>query len=160
MPTPPQSASQRGTPTTAPGVDVAVCGRVTDQLVEAMGRLVPQLSSSTPPPGRSELEEIVASPGSELLLAFHEGRIVGTLTFVAFRIPTGLRTRIEDLVVDESMRGNRIAERLSAVALEHGRQMGARSIDLTSRPTREAANRLYTRMGFQRRDSNVYRYAL
>ena len=89
-----------------------------------------------------------------------EGRIVGALTLVAFRIPTGVRTRIEDVVVDETARGNRVGERLSFAALELARRLGARSTDLTSRPSREAANRLYQRMGFEARESNVYRYEL
>ena len=141
-------------------VEIEVCPAVTDQLVEAMQRLIPQLSSSNPPPGRAELEEIVASAATTLFLARHRGRIVGSLTLVAFRIPTGVRTRIEDVVVDESLRGKRVGEMLSQAALDRARQLGARSTDLTSRPSREAANRLYARMGFERRESNVYRYTL
>ena len=126
----------------------------------AMQRLIPQLSSSNPPPGRAELEEIVSSPSTTLFVARHRDRIVGALTLVAFRIPTGVRTRIEDVVVDEAVRGHRVGERLSEAALEEARRLGARSTDLTSRPSREAANRLYARMGFERRESNVYRYTL
>ena len=146
--------------TTGAEVEVAECRGVADDLLEAMQRLIPQLSSSNPPPSRAELEEIVASPATTLFVARHGERIVGALTLVAFRIPTGLRTRIEDVVVDETMRGQRIAERLSAAALDEARRLGARSTDLTSRPSRQAANRLYTRMGFQQRESNVYRYTL
>ena len=141
-------------------VEIEVCRGVTDELVEAMRRLIPQLSSSNPPPGRGELEEIVASPAATLFVARHRGRIVGSLTLVAFRIPTGVRTRIEDVVVDESLRGRRVGEMLSQAALDRARQLGARSTDLTSRPSREAANRLYARMGFELRESNVYRYTL
>ena len=154
---------------TAPGVGPAAAGAeievdeclaVGDDLVEAMDRLIPQLSSSNPPPGRAELDEIVASPATALFVARHCGRIVGALTLVAFRIPTGMRTRIEDVVVDETMRGLRVGEMLSTAALDRARRMGARSTDLTSRPSREAANRLYARMGFQPRESNLYRYTL
>lgn len=141
-------------------IEVHKCLAVTDDLVEAMDRLIPQLSSSNPPPGRAELTEIVASPATVLFVARHRGRIVGALTLVAFRIPTGVRTRIEDVVVDETMRGLRVGEMLSAAALDRARQLGARSTDLTSRPSREAANRLYARMGFEQRESNVYRYTL
>ena len=126
----------------------------------AMQRLIPQLSSSNPPPGRAELEEIVSAPSTTLFVARQRDRIVGALTLVAFRIPTGVRTRIEDVVVDEAVRGQRVGERLSEAALEEARRLGARSTDLTSRPSREAANRLYARMGFERRESNVYRYTL
>ena len=144
----------------ATGIEVQQCLAVTDELVDAMQRLIPQLSSSNPPPGRAELEEIVASPATTLFVARNRDRIVGALTLVAFRIPTGVRTRIEDVVVDETVRGQRVGERLSEAALEAARSLGARSTDLTSRPSREAANRLYARMGFQRRESNVYRYTL
>ena len=142
------------------GIKVQECLAVTDDLVEAMDRLIPQLSSSNPSPGRAELAEIVASPATVLFVARRRGRIVGALTLVAFRIPTGVRTRIEDVVVDESVRGRRVGEMLSEAALERARQLGARSTDLTSRPSREAANRLYARMGFQLRESNMYRYPL
>ena len=141
-------------------IEVLECRAATDELVEAMQRLIPQLSSSNPPPGRAELEEIVSSPSTTLFVARHRDRIVGALTLVCFRIPTGVRTRIEDVVVDETLRGQRVGERLSEAALEEARRLGARSTDLTSRPSREAANRLYARMGFERRESNVYRYTL
>ncbi len=141
-------------------IEVHECVAVTDDLVDAMDRLIPQLSSSNPAPGRAELAEIVASPATTLFVARHRGRIVGALTLVAFRIPTGVRTRIEDVVVDETVRGRRVGEMLSEAALDRARQLGARSTDLTSRPSREAANRLYSRMGFQQRESNVYRYTL
>ena len=141
-------------------VEVSECRVVTDDLVEAMDRLIPQLSTSNPPPSRAQLEAIVASDATTLFVARLEGRIVGALTLVAFRIPTGVRTRIEDVVVDETARGNRVGERLSFAALELARRLGARSTDLTSRPSREAANRLYQRMGFEARESNVYRYEL
>ena len=141
-------------------VEVHECVAVTDDLLEAMDRLIPQLSSSNPAPGRTELAEIVASPATTLFVARHRGRIVGALTLVSFRIPTGVRTRIEDVVVDETVRGRRVGEMLSEAALDRARRLGARSTDLTSRPSREAANRLYSRMGFQQRESNVYRYTL
>ncbi len=141
-------------------IEIQECLAVTDELVDAMQRLIPQLSSSNPPPGRAELEEIVTSPATTLFVARDRGGIVGALTLVSFRIPTGVRTRIEDVVVDETRRGQRVGERLSEAALERARSLGARSTDLTSRPSREAANRLYARMGFARRESNVYRYTL
>lgn len=143
---------------TDPETQVFECSGVTSELLEALQRLIPQLSSSSPPPTREELDQIVSDPATTLFAARRRGRIVGALTLVAFRIPTGLRTRIEDVVVDESARGLRVGELLSAAALEKARQLGARSTDLTSRPSRGAANRLYSRMGFERRESNIYRY--
>lgn len=139
---------------------VEIAASVDDELVEAMGRLVPQLSSSNPPPGRAELEAIVRSEASHLLVARAEGKVAGTLTLVVFRIPTGVRAWIEDVVVDESARGRGVGEALNTAALDEARRLGAVTVDLTSRPTREAANRLYLRLGFVARETNVYRYTL
>lgn len=138
---------------------VEIAERVDDELVEAFERLVPQLSRSSPPPSRDQLEEIVASPASSLLVARDgAGRISGSLTLVLFRIPTGLRAWIEDVVVDDEARGQGVGEALNRFAIDVAAERGARSIDLTSRPSREAANRLYRRLGFEPRDTNVYRF--
>lgn len=133
---------------------------VDDALVAAFARLTPQLSSSTRPPGRDELAEIVANPATVLFIAreVETGEIVGTLTLALFRIPTGLRAWIEDVVVDQRTRGQGVGAALSEAAVARARSEGARTIDLTSRPTREAANRLYKRIGFVQRETNVYRY--
>jgi ribosomal protein S18 acetylase RimI-like enzyme len=132
---------------------------VTDELVEAISRLLPQLSSSSPPPGRVELAQVVGSPAATLLVARAPGgAIVGTLTLVVFRIPSGVRAWIEDVVVDATARGRGVGEALSEEALRRAAAAGAKSVDLTSRPSREAANRLYRRLGFEARDTNVYRH--
>ena len=107
-----------------PGVTVEVVHQVTDEVVEAFARLVPQLSATTGPPGRAALESIVGSPADTLLVARHEGTIVGTLTLVMFPIPTGLRAWIEDVVVDESARGKGVGEALSLEALGLARPPG------------------------------------
>src|SRR3954469_1827105 len=141
------------------GVTVEVADEVTDELVEAFERLTPQLSSSSPPPDRDQLAEIVDAEATHLLVARGEdGSIVGSLTLVLFRIPTGLRAWIEDVVVDGSARGQGVGEALNRYAIDVAAERGARTVDLTSRPSREAANRLYLRLGFERRESNVYRY--
>ncbi|HEX6477060.1 MAG TPA: GNAT family N-acetyltransferase [Acidimicrobiales bacterium] len=138
---------------------VEAATEVTAELVEAIAGLVPQLSSSSPPPGRAELVEIVASPATTLLVArLPDGDIVGTLTLVLFRIPTQIRAWIEDVVVDERARGRGVGEALNEEAIRRAGAAGARSVDLTSRPSREAANRLYRRLGFEQRDTNVYRH--
>jgi ribosomal protein S18 acetylase RimI-like enzyme len=138
---------------------VGAVTEVTAELVEAFARLVPQLSSSSPAPGRAELADVVESPATTLLVArTPEGDIVGTLTLVMFRIPTGVRAWIEDVVVDEVARGRGVGEALNEEALRQAAAAGARSVDLTSRPSREAANRLYRRLGFQLRETNVYRH--
>ncbi len=132
---------------------------LSDDLVEAIGGLVRQLSSSSPPPSQAELEEIAASPATRLLVARDDGgAVAGTLTLVLFRIPTGLRAWIEDVVVDEGARGRGVGEALNREALRIAAEAGARTVDLTSRPDREAANRLYERLGFRRRETNVYRH--
>ncbi|MCU0267186.1 MAG: GNAT family N-acetyltransferase [Acidimicrobiales bacterium] len=144
-------------------VEIVEATEVTPELVAAFDRLVPQLSRSNPPPTEQELAAIVASPASVVLLARdgdRDGVIVGSLTLALFRIPTGLRAWIEDVVVDESARGRGVGEALNRAALDRARTAGAKTVDLTSRPSREAANRLYRRIGFVARDTNVYRYSL
>ena len=132
-----------------------------DELVDAFARLIPQLSSSNPPPTAAELAEIIAAPATTLLLAVDDdGTVLGALTLAIFRIPTGLRAWIEDVVVDGAARGRGVGEELNRVALERARDAGATTVDLTSRPSREAANRLYQRIGFVARETNVYRYDL
>lgn len=139
-------------------IEVTEVTAVDRELVDAWARLVGQLSSSAPPPGRDELEEITASPATVLFVARLDGRIVGSLTLVLFRIPTGLRAIIEDVVTDESVRGKGVGTALTRAALDRAAAAGCRSVDLTSRPSREAANRLYQQLGFKRRETNVYRY--
>jgi ribosomal protein S18 acetylase RimI-like enzyme len=142
-------------------VAVTQATTVSDELVAAFARLVPQLSTSAEPPSREQLEEIVASPASTVLLARDDsGQIIGSLTLVIFRTPTGARAWIEDVVVDESARGQGAGEALVAEAIRLASDSGARTVDLTSRPSRESANRLYEKIGFQARETNVYRYDL
>ena len=130
-----------------------------DAIVDAFVRLTPQLSRSNPPPSRAELDEIVHSEASHLLVARDDdGQVIGSLTLVLFRIPTAVRAWIEDVVVDEAARGNGVGEALNREAIRWARDAGARTVDLTSRPSREAANRLYRRLGFERRDTHVYRF--
>ena len=141
-------------------VVIEIATEATPELVEAFGRLIPQLSKSSPPPTVAELREMIESPASDVLVARVDGRVVGTLTLVTFRIPTGVRAWIEDVVVDDSARGHGVGEALNRVALERAGAKGAKTVDLTSRPSREAANRLYQRIGFVARDTNVYRFDL
>jgi len=132
---------------------------VSRELVEAFARLTPQLSRSAPPPGEQELERIVQSDATRLLVAKMDGAIVGSLTLALFPVPTGLRAWIEDVVVDEGVRGQGIGAALNQEALKVAQDQGARTVDLTSRPSREVANRLYQRLGFKQRETNVYRYS-
>jgi ribosomal protein S18 acetylase RimI-like enzyme len=132
--------------------------RVTDELVDAFTRLLPQLTASREPPGRQELARVLAHPGNRVLVAREAGVVVGSLTLVLFPLPTGMRAWIEDVVVDEEARGRGVGAALVGEALRLADAAGARSVDLTSRPGREAANRLYRRLGFEARESRVYRY--
>jgi ribosomal protein S18 acetylase RimI-like enzyme len=130
-------------------------------LVSAMSRLIPQMSSSSPGPDADELAEMLAHPGTTVFVATsdEDGIIVGTLTLVVFRIPTGLRAWIEDVVVDEAARGG-VGRALTTAALDKARTLGCTTVELTSRPSREVANHLYRRLGFEQRETNVYRVTL
>jgi len=141
-------------------VDVEVLTEITSEVVDAFGRLLPQLSTSAPPLDAAMLAAIVSAPASTVLLARADGQIVGTLTLAMFPIPTGVRAWIEDVVVDESVRGRRVGEALTLAAVQLAQDAGARTIDLTSRPSRAAAGRLYERLGFELRESRLYRYRL
>lgn len=144
-------------------MEISILSEVTDEVVEAFARLVPQLSSSAAAPTRAEIQDMVDSGCSIVFLARDEeagGRITGSLTLVIFRVPTGLRAWIEDVVVDETTRGKGTGEALTRAALEEARRRSVKNVDLTSRPSREAANRLYQRVGFALRHSNLYRYDL
>jgi ribosomal protein S18 acetylase RimI-like enzyme len=141
-------------------ISVEPAASVDDDLVGAVGALIPQLSSSSPAPSKEALARIVADPGATLFVARDEGRVVGMLTLIVFEIPTAVRAWIEDVVVDETARGQGVAAALVQAALDQAAARGARTVDLTSRPDREAANRLYVRMGFEIRRTNVYRHDL
>jgi ribosomal protein S18 acetylase RimI-like enzyme len=141
-------------------VEIEQATSATSELVVGLNRLLPQLSASAATLTLADVERMVSSPIVALFVARHEHDIVGTLTLVAFSIPTGLRAWIEDVVVDEQFRGLGVGEQLTMAAVGEARHRGARSIDLTSRPSREAANSMYQKLGFQHRDTNVYRFSL
>lgn len=136
---------------------IEIAAEVTDELVTSLARILPQLSSS-PPPTSAEVGEIIADPDSFLFVARVNGAIVGSLTLIMFRIPTGLKAWIEDVVVDDAARGHGVGEALNRAALAKAAERHAKAVSLTSRPSREAANRLYQRIGFTIRETNVYRY--
>jgi ribosomal protein S18 acetylase RimI-like enzyme len=140
-------------------VDVEVVQEATSEVLTAFRRLLPQLSRSAEPLDTETLQALVTWPGNRQLIARIDGDVVGALTLVLFPIPTGWRAWIEDVVVDEAARGRGVGAALTREAVELARAAGARTVDLTSRPSREAANRLYERLGFELRDSKVYRLA-
>jgi ribosomal protein S18 acetylase RimI-like enzyme len=134
---------------------------VTDEVIEAFERLLPQLKPSFPPLSRREMEVLVSSTSSILLLVRYpddSSPILGILTLIVYRVPTGIRARVEDVVVDEATRGKGIGEALIRHALSMAREAGADGVALTSNPKREAANRLYQRLGFKPWQTNLYFY--
>jgi len=139
-------------------IEISICDNVDETVVAALGELIPQLSASSSLPSAEQLSEILNHDASTLLLAREGDKIVGSMTLVVFPIPTGLRAWIEDVVVDEQVRGQGVGEALNRRAMEIALKAGAKTIDLTSRPSREAANRLYQRLGFTARETNIYRY--
>jgi ribosomal protein S18 acetylase RimI-like enzyme len=139
--------------------EVEILDEVTDEVVEAFGRLMPQLSKSAKPLDAAGIAAVASSPAVTVLLARSDGRITGSLSLVLFRIPTGLRAWIEDVVVDEAARGQGIGAILTREALRLAREAGVRTVDLSTRPSRVAAGRLYEREGFKQRDTRMYRYA-
>lgn len=134
---------------------------VDDELEGAVAGLIRQLSSTAPPLDREQLASLVGHPAIRFLAArVDKGPVIGMLTLALFPVPTGLRAWIEDVVVDDSARGQGVGSELTNAAIALAAEAGARTVDLTSRPSREAANRLYQRLGFERRETNVYRYPL
>ena len=139
----------------------------TPEIHEAMGRLIPQLSRSAAPMSEADVQRFLSQDSVHLFVfrpdeADAQGNrpILGMLSLVAFEIPTGVCAWVEDVVVDEAARGQGAGFALVEAAVEHAKNVGARTVDLTSRPSREAANRLYQRAGFQLRETNVYRVTL
>ncbi|MDO4901165.1 N-acetyltransferase [Actinomyces sp.] len=147
-------------------MSVDIITQSTPELVEAMGRLIPQLSRSATALTTEECDALVAQPGVYLFVfrpdaPLEDGTtpILGMLTLATFTIPTGLRAWVEDVVVDGDARGHGAGHALVEAAVEYAQSLGARTVDLTSRPSREAANRLYRRAGFKLRETNVYRFS-
>jgi ribosomal protein S18 acetylase RimI-like enzyme len=141
-------------------VTVEVAKNANEALLSGVNRLLPQLSSTAPPLTMANLEELVSNSALTFFVALDDGVVVGTLTLVIFPIPTGLRAWIEDVVVDEAARGLGVGAALTNAATHEAQLRGVRSVDLTSRPSREAANALYQKLGFALRETNVYRFSV
>ncbi len=142
-------------------VDVEVLREVTGDYVEAVSRLLPQLSRA-PVPSRDHLRRVLDHEANAVVVARDPGtgRIVGMTTLVTFPLATGVRSWIHDVVVDEAWRGRGVGRALTRAAVEEAERRGAWTVDLTTRPWREDANRLYERAGFERRETSVYRKTL
>ncbi|MEU6322602.1 GNAT family N-acetyltransferase [Streptomyces sp. NPDC047009] len=141
-------------------VRVEITRAATQELVDAFSRLLPQLSSTAKPLDFETVDRMVTCDANTVLIARTSEAIVGTLTLVLLPLPSGVRGRIEDVVVDSAARGRGVAGLLTREALRIAETAGARTVDLTSRPDRAAANRLYERLGFQARQSTVYRFPI
>jgi ribosomal protein S18 acetylase RimI-like enzyme len=139
-------------------VSVEIAREASDELLAGLNRLVPQLSGSAKALDIADLIALVESPATTLFVARDDGVVVGTLTLVVVAIPTGVRAWIEDVVVEETVRGSGVGESLTLAAIEEARRRQVRTIDLTSRPSREAANSMYLKVGFVTRETNVYRF--
>lgn len=138
-------------------MQVDIVTQADGELYEAFQRLVPQLTNNNPPPSLNNLADLVRDSSSTLMVARNEkGEIVGALTLTVYRVPTGIRSIIEDVIVDSSARGQGVGEALMLRAIEIAKEKGAGNISLTSNPMREAANRLYLRVGFKKRETNAY----
>ncbi|WP_218731127.1 GNAT family N-acetyltransferase [Polaribacter sp. HaHaR_3_91] len=133
---------------------------VNDHILKAFIKLIPQLSTSCILPNQKDLEDIVSSGNTMLFIAEENNNIIGTLTLVFNKIPTGNKVWIEDVVVDNAARGKGVGEKLTQFAIEFTANKGIKSINLTSSPERIAANKLYQKLGFIKRETNVYRLTI
>ena len=140
-------------------VEIFQPSQADETTLRAVNQLLPQLSSSAPPLNLERLIEIIQSSSVHLYIAREEQEVLGMLSLVLFTIPTGIRAWVEDVVVDEKDRGKGVGKALSEHALKEASRLGAKTVDLTSRPSRVAANQLYQRVGFAKRDTNVYRFS-
>jgi ribosomal protein S18 acetylase RimI-like enzyme len=151
-------------PILPPSIEISRVTALTEELYETCQRLVPQLTNNNPPPTRQQLALLVDSQASHLFIAREttpsNPEIVGLATLIVYRVTTGLRGYVEDVVVDGNYRGMGIGEALTQACLDYAKRAGCPQVMLTCNPGRTAANRLYQRMGFELRKTNVYRYNL
>lgn len=142
---------------TSAQVSVRCISESRDGLLHQLNSLILQLSNSSPPLEERRLQRLLEAEGSFLFVAERADRVVGMLYLIVFQCPTGIRAFIEDVVVDRAARRTGVAEALTRAAIDHARRDCARTIDLTCRPERIAANRLYEKLGFEARQTNFYR---
>jgi ribosomal protein S18 acetylase RimI-like enzyme len=142
-------------------MQIQIVTQADDELYEAFQRLIPQLTKNNPPPSLDLLLSLLRDESSTLLVARDESnKIIGALTLIVYKVPTGIRSIIEDVIVDESARGKKVGEQLMLKAIEIAQKKEASNISLTSNPHRLAANRLYIKLGFQKRETNSYQMKL
>ena len=143
-------------------VQIEAVAEPTPALQQALARLLPQLNPTLPPPDLERLQRLLADPDVTLLIAREADEIVGTTTVVVYTTPFWIKARLDEVVVDESARGKGVGEDLVKAALDVARERGAQIAELQSgrTPAREAAHRLYERLGFQLRNSDLFRIVL
>jgi len=132
---------------------------VTDELFAAVQSLIPQLGPGKPTPTRDQLSALVNSESSILLIARYPEKsdpICGMLTLAIYHVPTGVRSIVEDVIVDENFRRKGIAEALLKEAIDRAREAGAGNVSLSANAAREAAHQLYQKLGFTQRNSLFY----
>jgi ribosomal protein S18 acetylase RimI-like enzyme len=140
---------------------IEIATQADDELYDAFQRLIPQLTKNNPPPTLDLLRSLLADTSSTLLVARDDSnKIIGALTLIVYKVPTGIRSIIEDVIVDEFARGKKVGEQLMVKAIEIAKSRGVNNISLTSNPHRLAANRLYIKLGFQKRETNAYQMKL
>jgi len=141
-------------------MEIIAVNKVAQNILDGLNTLLPQLSDSATALTETELQEIVQFECCTLFVAMENDTVLGGLTLIVFRIPTGIRAWIEDVVVHKTKRGKGIGGLLTRHAIAHAKTLGARAVDLTSNPLRGAANRLYQKVGFIKRETNVYNYPI
>lgn len=141
---------------------IEAVSEVTTELQESLARLLPQLNPRLLVPDLERLRRLLADPAVALLVARDGDQIVGTTTVVIYTTPFWIKARLDEVVVDAGARGKGVGEALVKAALEVGRERGAQVAELQSGrgEARAAAHRLYERLGFQIRDSDVMRVVL
>jgi ribosomal protein S18 acetylase RimI-like enzyme len=132
-------------------VAIETVNEADDEIVDAFAELLRQLSPSALPIDKDYLTQLVRDSGTSLFVArlAEGGAIVGSVTLISYRIPSGFRARLESLVVSSKFRGQGIGARLCTVAINRAQFLGCQFIDLTSQPTRESALKLYSSLGFR-----------
>lgn len=122
-----------------------------------INQLLAQLSSSHPSISQQELQNILSSPNSHLYVVLLEERIIGMATLCTYLCPTGRKAWIEDVVVDSAFRGKGLGKLLANNIIDVVNKQGNTTLMLTSRPSRIEANHLYQSLGFEKRETNVYK---
>jgi ribosomal protein S18 acetylase RimI-like enzyme len=142
-------------------INISELTETSSSVLQSINELLPQLSSSAQVISMDRLSELVESDNTLIFIGTDEnGQILGMLSLIVMKIPTGNKAWIEDVVVDQSARGKGMGKALMNHALEKAKELAVKSVDLTSRPSREKANMLYQSLGYQIRETNVYRHKI